>query len=157
MADTYYRFEVNGIDSSQVQTAIDWITGLDQTGVTMKGFEHTAAAGNPGIGQDVFRGDVGGPDVSGMQTRIRNKVFQQLGRYPDLEENPQSPLVGFRNAYQTYGDDINNRADLKTAVYAAWKAAGGMTPGDSHTLWSWMRDKGFYTKKALKDWLNETP
>ena len=158
MADQARRIEINGLNAAQALTAIDWINGLDSTGVGALLMEHSPVAGNPKIPQNVFRINVAGPDIAAFVTRIRNKVQEKLGRPPDLDENRSGDLQAIKDALQLYGDDINNREDLETALIAIWKnGARCMSGDDAATLQRLLKKKGFNNQKELRAWLRERP
>lgn len=157
MSDQCRRLEIHGLTVNQAKTAVEWISGLDQTGVSFLGMEYTAAAGNPELAQNVLRINMAGPNISGMLTRIRNAVQNRLGRPPDLDEGKTSDLQAIRDAWQTYGGSLENRPLLKSAIYDIWRnGARCMSGQDSATLHGWLRSRGINSIRELKSWLDET-
>jgi hypothetical protein len=45
MADQCRRMEIHGLNENQAKTGMEWINGLDQTGIAVLGMEYTPVAG----------------------------------------------------------------------------------------------------------------
>ena len=158
MADQCRRIEIAGLNANQAQAAMEFIQELDQSGISVMGMEYTPVAGNPEIAQNTLRINIAGPDIAAMVLRIRNACQSRLGRLPDLDEPRTGDLAAIRDAWQTYGPDIANRAALKAALVAIWRdGARCMSGEDAQTLGGWLKARGFNNMQELRAWLNETP
>jgi hypothetical protein len=150
--------EINGLSVAQAETAMDWVRGLDGSGIAALSMEHTPGAGNPNISQNVLRISVAGPSIGAFVQRVRDKVQAQLGQPLDLDENRSGDLQAIQDAWQLHGPNIANRPALKAALVAIWKnGARCMGAEDTRTLNGWLKNKGFSNRQELRAWLNQTP
>lgn len=158
MADQCRRMEIHGLNANQARIAIEWMQDLDQTGISVLDMEYTPAADNSQLGQNVLRINVAGPDIAAFVIRVRDQTQTSLGRPLDLDVSKTADLTAIKNAYQTYGTDIENREALHTALIDIWKnGARCMSGDDSRKLKKWLADRGFSNRQQLVAWLQQRP
>lgn len=150
--------EVHGLNKNQAHTGMDWINDLDKTGISAMSMEYCPSVGNPDLDEDVFRINVAGPNIAPFVVRVRNKVQNSLGRPLDLDENRTGDLAAIREAWLTYGTDLDMREPLELALIDIWRnGARCMSGQDALTLQRWMRNQGFANRQELRAWLRERP
>ena len=160
MADTYRAFEINGIaNPANVDAFRELINELwDGSKVSVGGVEWTPVAGNPELAQNTVRVNFGGPNLNPFLATLRAEILDRYGKVPDVDELKTADLDEIKTAWQTYGDDLENREALQTELRRIWReGARCMTGEDSRTLKRWLNNYGFADLRDFKEWLNERP